>query len=258
MVDMVIEILDARIPYSSTNPDLQRIMSDKYRLIVLNKSDFADPDKNREWIAWYKEKGINGISINSLNQADVNRVKKEVLDLSQEKRKLIKQKKGINKTMRIMVAGIPNVGKSTFINSFLGRRKAKTGDKPGVTKEKQWVGINPYLELLDTPGLLWPKLDDDETTLHLSYTGSIKEEVLNLEEIAHYFIEEIRLLCPSALQQRYGISDIEGRGYEVLERICIKRGWLRSGASPDTQRGAKQVLDEFKSGKLGRITLELP
>jgi ribosome biogenesis GTPase A len=258
LVDMVIELLDARIPASSTNPDFQTLFQNKIRVIVLNKSDYADPDKTETWKDNYEKQGIPVLPINSLNQKDIRQAKKVLYDLADKKQKEIKQRRGINKTIRAMVAGIPNVGKSTFINSISGRLKAKTGDRPGVTRDKQWVKISPFFELLDTPGLLWPKLSEEHIGLHLAYTGSIKEEIMQQEEIAFRFLEEIAKLYPRHLMDRYQLKELNKRGYEILQDISINRGWLGPGGMPDLTRAAKQVLDEFQSGLLGRITLELP
>lgn len=258
LVDMVIELLDARIPASSTNPDFQTLFQNKIRVIVLNKSDYADPHKTETWKDNYEKQGIPVLPINSLNQKDIRQAKKVLYDLADKKQKEIKQRRGINKTIRAMVAGIPNVGKSTFINSISGRLKAKTGDRPGVTRDKQWVKISPFFELLDTPGLLWPKLSEEHIGLHLAYTGSIKEEIMQQEEIAFRFLEEIAKLYPRHLMDRYHLKELNKRGYEILQDISINRGWLGPGGMPDLTRAAKQVLDEFQSGLLGRITLELP
>lgn len=258
LVDMVVELLDARIPDSSTNPDFQVLFNNKIRVVILNKSDFADPEKTKVWLKHYENQGIKTLTLNSLDKRDVQRVKKAIFELADEKRLEIKQRKGINKTIRAMVVGIPNVGKSTLINSISGSAKAKTGDRPGVTKQKQWVKITPYFELLDTPGLLWPRLDEAKIGLHLSYTGSIKEEILDLDEISYLFLEEMAAAYPKYLIDRYHLDNLELKGHELLDAISINRGWLKLGGIPDTQRGAKQVLDEFQSGTLGRTTLELP
>jgi ribosome biogenesis GTPase A len=258
LVDMVIELLDARIPASSTNPDFQSMFQNKIRIAVLNKSDFADPEKTKLWMNTYENQGVKTLSINSLDKQDIQRVKKAVFELADQKRQEIKQRKGINKTIRAMVVGIPNVGKSTLINRFSGTTKAKTGDRPGVTKAKQWVKVTTYFELLDTPGLLWPKLEEERTGLHLAYTGSIKEEIIDLEEISYKFLEEMVQLYPQLLINRYRLDSLEKKGHELLADIAVNRGWLQSGGTPDLRRASKQVLDEYQSGSLGRATLELP
>lgn len=258
LVDMVIELLDARIPASSTNPDFQNMFQNKTRVVVLNKSDFADPEKTKLWMEYYENQGVKTLTINSLDKQDIRQMKKAVFELADQKRKEIKQRRGINKTIRAMVVGIPNVGKSTLINQFSGTTKAKTGDRPGVTKGKQWVKVTTYFELLDTPGLLWPRLDDERTGLHLAYTGSIKEEIIDLEGICYRFLEEMAQLYPQILLERYRLETLDKKGYELLEDIAKNRGWLQSGGIPDLNRASKQVLDEYQSGALGRTTLELP
>ena len=258
LVDMVIELLDARIPNSSTNPDFQSLYQNKIRVVVLNKSDYADAEKTKLWKDYYEKQDITVLTINSLSKKDIQQLKKALYALADEKQREIKQRKGINKTIRAMVVGIPNVGKSTLINAFSGSAKAKTGDRPGVTRVKQWVKITPYFELLDTPGLLWPKLDDEKTGLHLAYTGSIKEEIMDLDEIVFRFLEEIAQLYPQQLTERYGIEDLDKKGHELLADIAINRGWLQTGGVPDLSRAAKQVLDEYQSGNIGCTTLELP
>jgi len=258
LVDMVIELLDARIPLSSTNPEFQTMFQNKIRVVILTKCDFADPAKTEIWKKYYEDQGIAVFSINSLNRQDVQNTKKALFALADKKQKEIKQRKGINKTIRAMVVGIPNVGKSTLINGISGTSKAKTGDRPGVTKAKQWVRVTPYFELLDTPGLLWPKLEEESIGLHLAYTGSVKEEIVELEEVAFRFLEEMSQLYPQYLKERYSLDSLDKPGHELLKDIAVNRGWLQAGGVPDLQRGAKQVLDEYQSGVLGRTTLEIP
>jgi ribosome biogenesis GTPase A len=258
LVDMVIEILDARIPASSTNPDFQRLFENKIRLVLLNKYDYSDPEKTQLWIKEYKNQNITALPINSLNKNDINQTKKILLDLARKMQKEYKESKGINKTIRAMVVGIPNVGKSTFINGIAGRTKAKTGAKPGITRNKQWVKVNSNFELMDTPGLLWPKLDGKKTGLHLAYTGSIKEEILDLYEIVCQFLEDISKLYPQFLIDRYNLKELNRKGHVLLTDIAIKRNWLKSGGVPDLDRTAKQILDEYQTGLLGPITLEIP
>lgn len=259
MVDMIIEIRDARIPLSSANPDFEKLIAGKTRVIALNKADLAEPSATEAWIKWFQSNGINAMPINSLDFKNAEKMKSFILKIAEEKAREILDKKGIRKTVRGMVIGIPNVGKSTFINSIAGGKKAKTGNKPGVTKGKQWIKISSYMDLLDTPGLLWPKIHDQNVALHLAYTKTIKEEILDPEEIAHYFLEEMKRLCPDAIDQRYEVEVLaEKKGYEILESICLKKGWIKSGGIPDTVRGARHVLDDFQMGRLGRITLEWP
>ncbi len=258
LVDMVVELVDARIPLSSTNPDFQKLFQNKIRVVVLNKSDYADPIKLRLWIKHFEDQGITTLPMNALSHPDIKRVKMAIYNLAEIKRAEIRERKGIHKTIRAMVAGIPNVGKSTFINSISGTGKTKTGDRPGVTKGQQMVKVTPYFELLDTPGLLWPRLDDERTGLHLAYTGSIKEEILDLDVIVHSFLDEMAVLYPNLLKQRYQLNDTNLPGHKLIESIAMSRGWLKSGGVPDTTRAAKQILDEYQSGLIGKTILELP
>ena len=258
LVDIVIELLDARIPKSSSNPDFQSMFQNKIRVAVLNKSDYADDEKTKLWVNYHINQSITAAAINSLNKKDIQQLKKTLFAIADEKQKEIKQRKGINKTIRAMVAGIPNVGKSTLINAISGSAKAKTGDRPGITKAKQWVKINPYFELLDTPGLLWPKLNDEKTGLHLAYTGSIREEIMDMAEIAVRFLEEMTELYPQLLKSRYRLENLDKKAYDLLADIALNRGWLQTGGIPDISRAARQVLDEYRSGAIGRTTLELP
>jgi ribosome biogenesis GTPase A len=258
LVDMVVELLDARIPKSSTNPDFQRMFHSKIRLVVFNKNDHADPAKLRHWTAHYTAQGVSVLPMNALNQQDIKRVRDTIFQIADQKRTEIYERKRIHKTIRAMVVGIPNVGKSTFINSLAGAGKAKTGDRPGVTKGPQMVRVTPYFELLDTPGLLWPNLEDEITGLHLAYTGAIREEILDLEEVANAFLEEMAALYPDLLQKRYSLETLPGTGPEITEAVAKSRGWLRSGGMIDTARAARQILDEYQAGLIGRTTLELP
>lgn len=258
LVDMVIELLDARIPSSSTNPDFSSLYHNKIRVIVLNKADYADPDKTKKWQDHYQNQNMPVVAINALNKKDINNVRKFLFSLADEKRKQIRKQRGINKTIRAMVVGIPNVGKSTFINSITGKSKAKTGDRPGITKVKQWFRVTPYFELLDTPGLLWPKFEEELIGLHLAYVGSIKEEIIQPEEVAFRFLEEMSESYPDLLKTRFQLNHIDREGHELLAEIAVKRGWLQSGGIADIERAAKQVLYEYQAGIIGRTTLELP
>ncbi len=258
LVDMVIELLDARVPASSSNPDFHRLYGSKVRFVVLNKSDYADCTKTKIWLDYYEKQNIKAIAANALDNRDIKRIRDLIFDLAKTKQQEIKARKGINKTIRAMVVGIPNVGKSTFINSIAGTAKAKTGDKPGVTKARQWVRITPYFELLDTPGMLWPRLENALTGLHLAYVGSIKEEIIDIEEVATHFLEEMTSLYPQHLIERYKLEDLQQDGYKLLEAIAAKRGMLKPGMVPDTERCAKVIINEYQAGMLGATTLELP
>jgi ribosome biogenesis GTPase A len=261
MVDLVIELRDARIPKSSINPEFQWLCKDKKQLILLNKSDLADPGKTQEWLDFFTYHNQWGRELNCLNMTELNNIKKEIIEFAEQRQKMIKKQRGIYKTIRAMIIGIPNVGKSTFINGLAGGSKTRVGAKPGVTRGKQWIKIHPYLELLDTPGLLWPKQGDETAMLHLAYIGSIKDDILDLIQISGSLLDEIISLTPHALKQRYNLDDIDDidiKGYQLLEVVCLKRGWIGSGGIPDMERGARHVLDDYRSGKLGRVTLELP
>lgn len=258
LVDIILEIRDARIPISSGNPDFEDLFINKSRIVILNKSDVADPSITKDWIEWFNGQGIRAVSINSLDAAETSKVKSMILKIAEEFHKEILKRRGIKKTIRGMVIGIPNVGKSAFINGISGSKKAKTGNRPGVTKAKQWIKINPYLELMDTPGLLWPKLDNREVALNLAYTRTIKEEILDIEEIVHYFLEKAKVEFPDAITSRYGQLDMSLKGFEILENICLQKGWMQSGGLPDIGRGSRHILDDFQQGRLGRLTIELP
>lgn len=258
LVDMIFEIRDARIPVSSGNPDFEDLFLNKSRMVFLNKGDLADPHATEKWVHWFAGEGIKALPINSLDPAETGRGREIILKRAGELHKEVLDRRGIKKTIRAMVIGIPNVGKSAFINGIAGDKKAKTGNRPGITKAKQWIKVNPYFELLDTPGLLWPKLDQREVALNLAYARTIKEEILDIEEVAHYFLEKAKVEFPKALISRYGELNMDLKGYELLEEICLQKGWVQSGGIAHLNRGAGHVLDDFQQGRLGRITLELP
>lgn len=258
LVDIILEIRDARIPLSSANPDFDDLFTNKTRIVFLNKSDLANSSVTEDWVDWFAAQGIKAVPVNSLNPRDANNAKSIILDTAKEFYDRIRKRKGINKTIRGMVIGIPNVGKSAFINGVAGAKKAKTGNKPGVTRAKQWIKVTPYLELMDTPGLLWPKLDNREVALNLAYTRTIKEEILDTEEVAHYFLEKAKVEFPEAIVGRYGQLDMDLKGYEILENICLQKGWVQAGGIPDLERGSRHILDDFQQGRLGRLTLEKP
>ena len=255
-IDLIIEICDARLPESSRNPDLDRMISHKKRLLFLNKSDLSDPSANQQWLQYFRNAGTEAYL------TDASRMKsKETLNLIDRTTRDIVEKamaKGIRKTVRAMIAGIPNVGKSTLINRLYGRSVAQIGDRPGVTKSNQWVKVSPYLEVLDTPGLLWPKLDDQLAARRLCYIGCIKDDVIDLGDLTINLLEELCEKIPQRIQERYHLQDTELRGIELLDAVCAGRGWLLKGAQPDYERCFSIVLDEFRAGKLGRITLENP
>ncbi|MBR6764946.1 MAG: ribosome biogenesis GTPase YlqF [Clostridia bacterium] len=251
LIDVVIELRDARVPYSSGNPDIERF--NKPRLVLLNKADLADPVKTREWLKWFEEKGIPAIQITAKNRQ--GEVVSAINKICAEKIAYFKEK-GIQRNLRALVAGIPNAGKSTLINSLSGSQKAKTGDKPGVTRGKQWVKTGS-VDLLDSPGLLWPKLDNQVLAKYLAFTGTINDEILDKEELALELIKTLNEKYPDALSLRYKIEKGE-EAIEDYESICKRRGFLLKNREYDYSRCAGVLLDEFRSGALGRITLEVP
>ena len=256
LIDLVIELLDARIPVSSKNPDIDELAKGKARLVILNKSDLASEAANKAWIEYYKEKGINAIAINSRTRGFSKQVSDAILKSCEAKiqRDL---KRGIkNKPIRAMIVGIPNVGKSTFINTLSGKAAAKTGNKPGVTKGKQWIKITNNIEFLDTPGILWPKFDDELIGEHIAFIGSVNEEIIDLEELACRLISTLKEIRAGILTERYSVDESK-TDYEILKEIAINRNCLVKGGEADTKRAAKLFCDDFKDGRLGRITLEL-
>ena len=255
LIDLIIELVDARVPLSSRNPDIDEIGKNKARLILLNKADLADEVQNEAWKAYFQEKGFYVVKVDSRNGAGMKVVQNVIQEACKEKTER-DRKRGIkNRPIRAMVAGIPNVGKSTFINTFAGKACAKTGNKPGVTKGKQWIRLNKNVELLDTPGILWPKFEDQEVGKRLAFIGSVKDEILNMEELA---LELISYLCqnyPGALAKRYNITE-EGQPVELLGEIARVRGCLKKGEELDYTKATGILFEEFRSGKIGRITLE--
>lgn len=255
LIDLIIELVDARVPLSSRNPDIDEIGKNKARLVLLNKADLADEAQNEAWKAYFQEKGFYVVKVDSRNGAGMKVVQNVIQEACKEKTER-DRKRGIkNRPIRAMVAGIPNVGKSTFINTFAGKACAKTGNKPGVTKGKQWIRLNKNVELLDTPGILWPKFEDQEVGKRLAFIGSVKDEILNMEELA---LELISYLCqnyPGALAKRYNITE-EGQPVELLGEIARVRGCLKKGEELDYTKATGILFEEFRSGKIGRITLE--
>lgn len=258
LIDIVVEILDARMPLASVNPDIQNYIKDKKKIIILNKADLADENITNEWIKYYKSKGINAIAIEANNGKGIPKV----IDCIKSEYKSIQDKyikKGrIGKAIRIMVLGIPNVGKSTFINKLAKRNTAKVGNKPGVTKQKQWIKIDNNIELMDTPGMLWPRLDDQELAMHLAFVGTIGENSIDNEEIAYYLIEYLKNTYPNKLKERYNVELDAKETMDIINEIAKKRGAIISGGNINMQKVSDIILNEFRSGKLGRITIELP
>ena len=257
LVDLVIELVDARVPLSSRNPDIDDLGRNKARLLLLNKADLADEAANEVWSGYFREKGFQVVKLDSRSKAGFKAVLAAIGEACREKTERDRKRGILNRPVRAMVAGIPNVGKSTFINSFAGRACAKTGNKPGVTRGAQWVRLNKQVELLDTPGILWPRFEDPAVGLKLALIGSIREEVLNTEELAMELLRFLNEHYKGLLRERYEIDE-EGGAAEQLRDIAEKRGCLRKGGEADTQKAAAILLEEFRSGKLGRITLEMP
>lgn len=257
LVDVVIELVDARIPISSQNPDMDNIANQKPRIVVFNKIDLADPSRTNEFIKWYEEKGAKVVLVNSKNGKGVGQVMTAALDLCKEKIERNRKRGLINKPIRAMVAGIPNVGKSTFINKLVGRASAKTGNKPGVTKGKQWIKLKKGMELLDTPGILWPKFEDQQVGINLALIGSIRDEILDSGELALILIEYLREHYTALLSERYQLGDMSMlMPIDILEEIARNRNFIQSGNELDLNKASKILLDEYRNGVLGRITLE--
>ena len=257
LIDLIIELVDARIPLSSRNPDIDELGKNKSRLILLNKSDLADEKYNEEWTKYFQQKGFFVLKVNARSGAGLKAIQGVITEACKEKIERDRRRGIKNRPIRAMVVGIPNVGKSTFINSYAGKACTKTGNKPGVTKGKQWIRLNKSLELLDTPGILWPKFEDQEVGKRLAYIGSIKDEILNLEELSLLLLEYIRENYPGMLTARYGISE-EGTPLSMLEGIAENRKCLVRGQALDYAKAAGILMEEFRNGKLGRITLEHP
>ena len=258
LVDAVCEIVDARIPISSRNPDIDSICANKPRIILLNRMDLADPAATDRWSSYFRSKGMAVVATDCKSRRGINSVVPAVKSLLKEKVERAAAK-GMMKSLRVMVVGIPNVGKSTLINQISGRKGAKAENRPGVTRGKQWVNVEGGLLLLDTPGILWPKFDDPQVGLMLAYTGAVKENVLDMEDLASRLMALLWERYPEALKNRYGIEDPEGTtGYGLLTEAGRKRGFLMARGEINTERMAKVLLDEFRSGKLGRFTLEEP
>lgn len=257
LIDLIIELVDARIPMSSRNPDIDELGKGKSRIILLNKSDLADAGLNQEWESFFKEKGYFVQPLNAKTGAGIKNIQALVQESCKEKIERDRKRGIINRPVRAMVVGIPNVGKSTFINSFAGKACAKTGNKPGVTKGKQWIRLNKNLELLDTPGILWPKFEDQKIGERLALIGSINDEILHVDELAVALIRNLKNSYLDLLEKRYDIT-IDEDAYDTLKRIAIARKCLQKGELPDVDRASSMLLEDFRSGKLGRITLESP
>ncbi len=255
LVDVVIELLDARLPLSSKNPVIDELINQKKRIVLLNKSDLSDQNITKDWMGYFESKAIIAIPMNSMNGQGLKNLYNKLEQIS----KGINEKSVRKKPLRVMIVGIPNVGKSSLINRIAGKKSAKTGNKPGVTKGKQWINMKGNIQLLDTPGILWPKFEDKEIGLKLAYVGSIKDEILDLSEVALKFIEFLLHNYPDKLKERYNLDHIEGQEpIEILDEICTKRGFILSGGRIDYDRAAKTIMDEYRTGKIGNISIERP
>ena len=259
LVDIVIELVDARIPYSSKNPDLDTLAKNKHRILLLNKCDLADERATDIWQEYFEKQGFRVIRINALKGNGLGEVTETARSLMKEKIEKLKARGRINVPIRSMIVGIPNVGKSTFINKYVGKVTAKTGDKPGVTRGKQWIKLKKDFELLDTPGILWPKFEDQQVGLKLAFTGAINDDILDPENMAIAFINHMISRNPDCLRNRYQITfDTIEEPHVILEKIAMARGFKKKGDEPDLERAGKILMDEYRGGKLGRLTLELP
>lgn len=259
LVDCVCELTDARIPRSSRNPALDEVLGQKPRLILLNRADQADPAMTKKWIEFYRAQGVAAIETDCKSGRGVDKFAGAVRELLKEKLAALEAKGQGGRPLRAMVVGIPNVGKSSFINRVAGRKAAVASDRPGVTRGKQWVTVSKGLELLDTPGVLWPKFEDNIIGEHLSFTGAVKDQVVDVEGLACHLLSELAVIAPNAIGERYKLTEIDGlQGWELLELAAKKRGFLISRGEADTLRMSNVLLDEFRAGKLGRLTLEVP
>ncbi len=268
LIDISIELTDARIPASGRNPDIDELGKNKYRLIILNKADLADPQVTKMWKEHYQKQGMFVMEMNSKTGNEAGKVKDLVQNACAEKIERDKKRGIVGRPIRAMVAGIPNVGKSTFINKLAGKASAKTGNKPGVTKGKQWISLGKNMQLLDTPGILWPKFEDEEVGLHLALIGSMNDENLDTTELACELIRILKVSYPNAIMEKYNITkeqveELEEEQYAtpasaVLSAIAINRKCFKQGAAPDMDRAASLLLDDFRNGRLGKISLERP
>ena len=257
LIDLIIEIVDARLPMSSRNPDIDKMGANKSRLILLNKSDLADVRANKQWIEYFMEKGYYVLEIDSKNRVGINSINTVIKEACKEKIERDRKRGILNRPVRAMVCGIPNVGKSTFINAYAKKACTKTGNKPGVTKGKQWIRMSNVLELLDTPGILWPKFEDEKIGINLALVGSINDDILDIANLSIKLIEFLKNRYSDLLEERYSIS-CNDEYVAILEKIGRDRGCLKKGSEVDYDKAAALIFDDFRSGKIGKITLELP
>ncbi len=254
MVDIVVEVVDARIPVSSRNPIIDELIKTKRRIMILNKSDLADGRGNEAWVEYFRKQGYDVLPMNCMTGNGVPQLLKLLTSIQDAK----KEDKILRKSLRMMIVGVPNVGKSSLINRLTGKKSAKTGNKPGVTRGKQWLNLENGMQLLDTPGILWPKFEDPKAGLDLAFCGSIKDEILDVASLALELIKVLQEDYPELLTERYKLEAVGETGLETMEKIAAKRGFIQSGKRIDYERTGRTVLDEFRSGTIGRITLERP
>ncbi|MDF2656169.1 MAG: ylqF [Bacillota bacterium] len=254
MVDIVVEVVDARIPVSSRNPIIDELIKTKRRIMILNKSDLADGRGNEVWVEYFRKQGYDVLSMNCMTGNGVPQLLKLLTSIQDAKN----EDKILKKSLRMMIVGVPNVGKSSLINRLTGKKSAKTGNKPGVTRGKQWLNLENGMQLLDTPGILWPKFEDPKAGLDLAFCGSIKDEILDVASLALELIKLLQEDYPELLTERYKLEDVGETGLETMEKIAAKRGFIQSGKRIDYERTGRTVLDEFRAGTIGRITLERP
>ncbi len=257
LIDIVIELVDARIPLSSKNPDIDQLAGQKSRMILLNKYDLADAERTAEWERWFKKQGYYVYKLDARKGGQIKNITNMIQEACKEKIERDRKRGIINRPVRAMIVGIPNVGKSTFINTYAGKACAKTGNKPGVTKGKQWIRLNKNVELLDTPGILWPKFDDPAVGERLALIGSIKDEILNISELSIRLIEFLKEFYPGILEERYAVDENCDK-IAILEGIAEARNCRQKGNTLDLDKASKLLIDDFRSGKLGRLTLEFP
>lgn len=258
LIHVIIELVDARIPYSSKNPDIDKLANGKSRIILLNKADLADPAATKKWEQYYKEKGFFVLALNAKNKQGMKAVHDVIKEACKEKIERDRRRGIKNRPVRAMIVGIPNVGKSTFINSFAGKACTKTGNKPGVTKGKQWIHLNKSVELLDTPGILWPKFEDQSVGLRLAFIGSIKDELLNIRELSMELIDYLTQRYPGYMKDAYHLDQEAEKSADNLIAVAQARNCLKTGGEMDYDKASKLILDEYRAGKLGQITLEFP
>lgn len=258
LIDLCIELVDARTPLASRNPDIDELGKNKSRMILLNKSDLADIECNQKWMEFFKKKGYFVVEVNSRNGVGMKEINKTVQEACKEKIERDRRRGILNRPVRAMVVGIPNVGKSTFINAFAGKACTKTGNKPGVTKGKQWIRLNKSLELLDTPGILWPKFEDQRIGQLLAMIGSINDDILPLEELVLDLLQILKDHYPQLLIKRYNLSDVEKQPLDILAEIATVRKCFSKGEELDYRKASALIMDDFRAGRIGRITLERP